>query len=103
MASSNPHSLATQVGRRAVAQPTVSFDTSPCHRDPRPGGLGAGVGPAACVDRPGCLARYSVCIPLSGRDQLFLALQGKQGRTLQSWGGLAWRLQLHQSEGLRMG
>lgn len=43
MASGNPDHPATQAGTRAVAQPTVSFRTSPCHRDPRPGA------------RPGCL------------------------------------------------
>lgn len=60
MASSNPHSPATQVGRRAVTQPTVSFHTSPCHRDPRPGawvpgwaGLPVLAGPAA-LSAPQC-------------------------------------------------
>lgn len=90
MASSNPHSPATQVGRRAVAQPTVSFHTSPCHRDPRPGASVPGWARLPVVDRPGCLAHSSVCIPLSGRNQLFPAVQVKWGRTFQSWGGLAW-------------
>ena len=95
LASSSPHSLATQGGRRAVAPPAISFHTSPSHKTPRPGARGSGVGLAG--PRAGLpVFTGPAALPLLGVHPVVwkkLAhpswARGSWGREFQSWGRLA--------------